>query len=147
MRRRRPRRPALTRLSKVGLGVGVAPVSNRFSGAAKLMAERMPDTEPMIVEKDERDQIYSCNRAMLRARIEGRYRADAVAVMDGDNATLETILRHRSVRSIGRINCLELLVTVASSAPKSTSLNVSSWRSWTRRSLRQTPASLSSRLG
>jgi nitroreductase len=66
----------------------------------------------------------------LRVLIEARYRAaDAACAMEACNATLETILSHRSVRAYRRdplpAQTLELLVAAAQSA--STSSNLQTW--------------------
>jgi nitroreductase len=66
----------------------------------------------------------------LDALIEARYRAaDAVSAIETCNATLETILSHRSVRAYRRdqlpAQTLELLVAAAQSA--STSSNLQTW--------------------
>jgi nitroreductase len=65
----------------------------------------------------------------LRTLIEARYRADAVAAVEACNATLETILSHRSVRAYRRDRLppqtLELLIAAAQSA--STSSNLQTW--------------------
>jgi nitroreductase len=65
----------------------------------------------------------------MRSLIEARYRADTVSALEACNATLETILSHRSVRAYRQDQLppqtLELLVAAAQSA--STSSNLQTW--------------------
>ena len=100
MRSRRPRRPAL--------GTDVDPNGRGEEERAK----SIPAIEPT-----------------LRALIEARYRADAVAAIETCNPTLETVLSDRSVRAYRRDQLppqtLELLVAAAQSA--STSSNLQTW--------------------
>jgi nitroreductase len=82
----------------------------------------------IVVGKDERDQIHPSDRAhdahADRGALPSRHRA-----LEACNATLETILSHRSVRAYRQDQLppqtLELLVAAAQSA--STSSNLQAW--------------------